>query len=371
MKIIKKFLILFLLNINFVVFSQEFEQEEQDFEQDEQVQESIEQDINQDNIIKEEITEDNTGETVEPEGQEEQEDYFENANLEEDFLNLESEEPDDILDNNKNLEEKDKTKKESEQKQLAFKKFLEKYYPKVFLICEKFFYFMTPQDIAKSLQDISNMINQNPYLYFEFLFKEIEKKLTEQEKIEWKKNSFDLKTLKSIFNNKSLNKWIKNGGGYYKIIADQLAYYNYFIENCYVDLTDNSVDINLPSDYDFYFLYSIEKKDSTKIKLRDYWAKNGVTSVYDFYALCFDFWVKLFLNAILEKNRARASSYLFDLKTLTDKLTGSVYESERRENLKIYEQLFDILKQEKKMNSNKPASSDSKYMQEFEDLWDF
>ena len=47
--------------------------------------------------------------------------------------------------------------------------------------------------------------------------------------------------------------------------------------------------------WDNFSEYDFDGPNNHTMNLKDYWNKHGMTSHHDFYALCFDYWTKLFL----------------------------------------------------------------------------
>lgn len=245
--------------------------------------------------------------------------------------------------------------------------YLSKYFPKVFSVRERFFSKMTPEDIANGLREIIDMISERPWLYLEQLFKQISKNLSSEEKKKWKDAGYDFDALPQKFDDKNVRKWLEAGGGFWEFIVDQFTFYNEFIECAKVDAETNVVFLKKNDfDWEFFSDFKIPKKrelDKSE-SLKDYWIKRGIQIHYEFYALCFDYWAKLFLEAILQKDLDLACRYQLDLKVIMNKLTGSSYESERQDDMKNYRELVEILKQ---LNKNEEKG----YSSSFEELMDF
>ena len=92
-----------------------------------------------------------------------------------------------------------------------------------------------------------------------------------------------------------------------------------------------------------------------------------MTVHYNLYALCFDYWVKLFLEGILNKDLQQSYRYHDDLRIIMERLESSQYESERRENMKTYKDLLELLKQ--KIRPKKSEGGD-KYFGELMEFYD-
>ena len=173
------------------------------------------------------------------------------------------------------------------------------------------------------------------------------------------------------FNDKNLKKSLKNSGGFWEFIADQLCFYSEFIRFAKIKLDDHSVFIENRNRWTSSFF---DKKDDNKVEpLGKYWERNGITVEHYFYALCFDYFGKLFLEGILNQDLKQASRYHSDLKVIMNRLCGTKYEFERKENIKIYEELLDILKKKievlKKDQYGKPENRTDKYRKEMSEFY--
>jgi hypothetical protein len=259
--------------------------------------------------------------------------------------------------------------KRAQQSKQDFTKYISKYFPKVFSVRERFFSKMTPEGIAEGFKEIIDMISEKPWFYVEQLFKQISKILTPEERKKWKESGYDFASLPKKFDEKNVKKWLNSGGGFWDFIADQLCFYNEFLECAKVDPEMNVVFLK-KSEFaweNFSDFKSLEKDDSGKAEsLKEYWAKKGIEIHYEFYALCFDYYVKLFIENILQKNLDLACRYQTDLKVIMNKLMGSDYEAERQDNMKDYRELIEILKHKNKEEEKVFGSA----FEEFIDFWD-
>jgi hypothetical protein len=263
------------------------------------------------------------------------------------------------------LEKRAKNSKEN------FNHYFSKYFPKVFSVRERFFSKMTPEDIAKGIKEIVEMISFKPWDYVDQLFKQVTKVLCEHEKKVWKDAGYDLKALPAKFNNKLVKKWLKKGGGFWEFIVDQLCFYNEFIEFAQVDLDTKTVFLkkrenswDIFSDFKSFECDDIEGSES----LKDYWLKNGVTIYCDFYNLFFLKFKNLFLDAIWNKDYDLSTRYFYDLRAIMNKLNNSIYESKRQEDMKIYKELSELLKQKQKTDEAESGGY-GKYFDEWVDYY--
>ena len=260
----------------------------------------------------------------------------------------------------------DKIEKISNEASQNFQTHISKYFPKVFVAREKFFSNMTPEDISKGLQDVVDMIADTPWIYVEMVFKSIGKSLKKEEQNTWKDKGFNLDYLLKIFKDNNLKKSLKSGLGKWEFIADQLAFYSEFVERARIR-SDGTVFVEEFNYYSSDYFWGRNKKNNCE-KLKDYWNKKGIIVHYNLYALCFDYWVKLFLEGILNKDLSQSYKYYDDLRIIMERLEGSKYESQRRENMKTYKELLELLKQKVRPKKNDGGDKYTNEVMEFYDM---
>lgn len=179
--------------------------------------------------------------------------------------------------------------------------YLAKYYPKVFVIREQFFINMTPDQIADSLQHLVDLFTEKPWFYF----------------------VNESKGFKTTY--------------YWEYILDQLSYMSEFLCKAKVNNNDGTIFLN-DDDPDDFFSWMFEKSPRKKGKngqpLFDHLANKNKTVIYDFYALCFDYLIKLFNEGILLQDIGQAMTYYSELEFVAEKLENSIYEAEYKEHLK-------------------------------------
>ena len=239
------------------------------------------------------------------------------------------------------------TDKVAEKSTQSFDEFLNhfnKYYPKVFLIREKFLTNMTPQDIANTFEKIINTIAYKPHYYIEQLFTAIYKKLNLTEKVAWQNCQYNIEFLETKFKQIDIKKLLINNNNFESFIADQLAFFHEFLKYSKVDPKTKIVY------YERGSRISIEKnriknaKHDAKIDpepLTAYWTKNNIKIHYDFYELCFDYWSRLFLKAICDENLKQANRFHTDLKKIVAILKNDPLINEY---LNKYNELLSLLK---------------------------
>ncbi|MBD3232034.1 hypothetical protein GF322_05260 [Candidatus Dependentiae bacterium] len=250
--------------------------------------------------------------------------------------------------------EKYKLYKERSKKNLQrFEDHLSKYFPKVFLIREKFLENMHAKDIAPALQQIINMLHDKSWMYVEYMFKPLDKVLKKlNEKEEWRKNDYDFEYLNEIFKNQEIKKWLKTGGGFWEFIADQLSFYCDFVDKAEIDLKTGVVffEDDFWQSVELFYMPSCQQQEAESIKLKDYWVKKGIKVHEDLYAFTFDYFAKLFLEAILYQDLILSNRFFNDLRKLVNDCKGSCYEAKYKEYLKTYKELLVKLRQKNMKN---------------------
>ncbi|MCK4651451.1 hypothetical protein KAT08_04740 [Candidatus Babeliales bacterium] len=305
----------------------------------------------------------------------------EDGEFSQDFANLFDMSDGNLKDGLQEKEETYENKFDLKKSQYVFKKFneyIERCFPKVFVIREKFFLNMTPEQIAKALEGVVKMLTFKPWLYLEHMFQQIEKVLSPKELEEWADLKYNINYLLNYAKKNNLDfvnfkKWLKSGGGFWEFIADQLSLYNNFIERCVVDLKDGVIFLEKDFCNDrFGFSFNEKKKNKkNEIRLKDYWEQKDIKSHHDLYALCFDYWGKLFLEAILIQDLRLAFRYYESLKKIMDKLRDTVYESERLEDIKRYKELLDILKRRECSDWNMESEDEDEDDKLFNEFFEF
>jgi len=215
--------------------------------------------------------------------------------------------------------------------------YLNKYYPKVFVVRECFFSKMKYQEVADCLQNIVDIFTQKPWFYVKNSEKDC------------------------------------NVGLHWEYILDQLGFFSEYIEKSNVDLKSKEVVFfETPSfgfgntGYSSAFLTTREKDGSYK-SLKKVWKEKGIQVHHHFYALCFDYVIKMFNEGIKTKDWTQTNWYYYELRKVFDKLVGTVYEAEYHDHLKTAKDLYDRLKE--KLNLNKPDSSSGSNSDDSK-LWD-
>ncbi len=214
------------------------------------------------------------------------------------------------------ISNKDQAKVMADQQRIKrlhfYNDYLACYYPKAFVITYQIFQQMDPEGIEEALRVLVDVLTQKTWFYF--------------------------------FNKPQGFKVIH----FWEFIVDQLTIIHDFLSHACVNIANKKVFI--PTDDDFFVLsmlmLSSKARQSRNRKLLiDYLTGPGKTVIYEFYALCFDFVIKLFNEGILLQNLGQAMIYLSELEYLVERLRGSSFEAVYQEAVKTAQELLDLLKQ--------------------------
>jgi len=201
---------------------------------------------------------------------------------------------------------------------------------------------------------------------FRVLYKPIIKKLKTDEREEWKKLEFDLNFLVKDFKNRRLQKILKNGGGFWEFILEQLKFYKKFIELAKVDRKTGKIYFRERSQNPMDLwgtLIALMSNKNNSNKLKDYWERQGETVHHDLYALYFDYSAKMFLEGIRFFDLDQAYNYLYNLRELSNNLQTTKYASEYDKHLKKYNELYNHLKQRLNGNEDDFKNKFSEYLE--------
>ncbi len=203
-----------------------------------------------------------------------------------------------------------------------YKNYLAKYYPKVFVMCRDYFIGMTAKDFEKSLGSVVDLITREPWFYFV---------------------------------NRSQGFKITR---YWELIADQLSWINEFMRTAWYDPTTGRISMPTDDDDDDFLRAFLATGSLRQVKkneyLDEYLIATGSAVVYDFYALCFDYMIKLFNEALLMGDDNLATRYLTDIEFVIGKLQHSIYEAEYQEHTTTAKELIELLKQRNVSNQDSP-----------------
>jgi hypothetical protein len=156
---------------------------------------------------------------------------------------------------------------------------------------------------------------------------------------------------------------------YWELITDQLSWLSEFMRTAYCDSTTTKIYLPTEQDEeDFWkallassFQHAKNSSQPVKKKLDEYLVAHNMMVFYAFYALTFDYWIKLFNEAILTKSVKVATYYLDQLEYAleqlmrrpqtptseyaAEKLQHSTYEADYQEHISTAKAVLEMLKQ--------------------------
>jgi hypothetical protein len=207
----------------------------------------------------------------------------------------------------------------SEEKSNFYQEYIAKYYPKAYVIQEKFLK-MTVDQVATALNDVNYVFVKDPWFYFQ--------------------NT--PKGFRLVY--------------FWEYIIDQLSILHNFLVNARVDKKTKKVFLpNNKSRYNFWSNFSSFAADKNSTQLADYLKENFVKVYADFYALSYDYHVKMFNEGILLKKMPQANRYINELEYISEKLNGTPREADYTEATGFCKEVLAILK--KKMGYDNYVSA--------------
>lgn len=217
--------------------------------------------------------------------------------------------------------------KEEEERKRFYTEYLEKYYPKVFVIRRQFFSHMTIDQVIPALQEIIEIFTEKPWFYFTN-----------------KKEEFVIVR-------------------YWEYIVDQLSFISDFFRKTYIDPLDNKIiSPDQISRYGSPYMMNRALSKANRPILKSFFSvlnDRQKRVVHQFYALCFDYLIKLFNEGILLKDSRLANRFLQDLNFVADKLQGSEFEADYQEVLKTCKELLKILEHKYGLDAYEDLDDDS------------
>ena len=207
------------------------------------------------------------------------------------------------------FDENDESSGEHDKKASDFyQDYILQYYPKVFVI-RNLFECMVVEDVERALNDITLLFARQPWLYFVNASSQLKVPM------------------------------------YWEYIVDQCSFMNDFLQKARVDMTTKKI-IYPKSTLNRNFMpgNKLAASASQTKNLYLYLKTTAKGCIYDFYALCFDYLIKLFNEGILLKNSKQVQRYLYELEFVVERLRGSRYESDYHEVVRICKELMNKLK---------------------------
>lgn len=194
---------------------------------------------------------------------------------------------------------------------LFYQQYLSQYYPKVYVI-RSIFEHMKPEAMAQGLTDVVAVFSDRTWFYF-------------------------------MDTNKHFNP-----ANYWEYVIDQCALLSEFFKEARVDVETKEVFSNEVERW-----RSPHRADGSQRKTKNlylYLKEFHKQPIADFYALCFDYVLKLFNEGIMLKDSKQAQKYQEELEYIIAKLRNTIYEAEYQESMKTCKELMEILKEKLSIN---------------------
>jgi hypothetical protein len=190
-----------------------------------------------------------------------------------------------------------------------YNEYIAKYYPKAYVICQKLFK-MELEGIPEAINDLIYVKTKEPWFYFQD----------------------SPKGFKLIY--------------YWEYIIDQCAIIHEFLSRIRVDLKTKKLIIpSQTTSFNFWSSHSnLSNSNVNTLTLADYLKKKHVTVYADFCAFCFDYLVKMFNEGILLKDANKASSYLYEIEYMFEKLQNTPREGDYEKSTNVCKQVYEILR---------------------------
>jgi hypothetical protein len=192
-----------------------------------------------------------------------------------------------------------------------YQHYLSQYYPKVYVI-RSMFEHMKPEVMAQSLTDVVAVFSDRTWFYF-------------------------------MDTNKHFNP-----ANYWEYVIDQCALLSEFFKEARIDVETKEVFANKVERW-----HSTHRADGSQRKTKNlylYLKEYHKQSIADFYALCFDYVLKLFNEGIMLKDSKQAQKYQAELEYIIAKLRNTIYEPEYQQSMKTCKELIEILKEKLSVN---------------------
>lgn len=188
--------------------------------------------------------------------------------------------------------------------------YIQRYYPKAFVIRESFFVGHKPVEIAGELKAFTDLVIEEPWFY-----------------ISNKKEGFSL-----IY--------------YWEFFLDQCSLIHSFLKKAYINAFDGLVYVPRGAAASFLYEQSYEENFMPLESLSDCLKRDYNDIFGEFYALSFDYAIKFFNEGILHKNMPQAERYYRDLQIIIEHLTQTPYEEQYHEAMQKVHDLLSLLRRQ-------------------------
>ncbi len=221
---------------------------------------------------------------------------------------------------------KEAIEKQEQQKNKSFySEYLARYYPRAMVIRNRFFTYAQPDQVLAALRDFCDLLADEPWFYFS--------------------NTPDGIVISR----------------YWEYIIGQCNLISEYLEHAHVDLATQKVFLpktasKSPASY--WFLPKRTPVNQSSKPFFSYLNDEQKVVIHEFYALIFDYTIKLFNKAILFEECSLAYDYLRALHIANVKLCNSIFESKYLKALNTSRALLSLLEQKIARNEPDDESDD-------------
>lgn len=197
--------------------------------------------------------------------------------------------------------------------------YLARYYPRAMVIRNNFFTYAQPDQVLSALRDFCDLLADEPWFYF---------------------------------SNKPDGIVVSR---YWVHIVDQCSLISEFLKKAHVDLATQKVFLPKSVERASFWSWGNFNRAPASQTSKSFFASlndEQMVVIYEFYALVFDYLIKLFNKAILFQEISDARYYLYELNFANNKLRGSIFEAKYLQVMKTCKELLMLLDQ--KIAKNDP-----------------
>lgn len=189
-----------------------------------------------------------------------------------------------------------------------YREYIEKYYPRAYVIQEKFMK-MKVGDLAAAINDIVYVFTKQPWFYFQNTPKDF----------------------RLIY--------------FWEYVIDQLAILHDFLVNARLNKKTKEIFwSNNKSTYNYWSNFASSVEDDNSDAISDYLKENHIHAYSDFYALAFDYHVKMFNEGIFLNDMIKVNRYMGELEYILEKLKNTPREANYELHVKICKEVLAILR---------------------------
>lgn len=210
-----------------------------------------------------------------------------------------------------------------------YSSYVQHYYPKALAIRDYFFSGQEPHVVAGRLKTIIDLIAHEPWFY-----------------VANKPDGFSLMY-------------------YWEFFLDQCSLLHAYVRKAFISGVDGRVYIPRNTGFSFLGGTEFDAFDNMPLEPLNVFIKREYPDIYgQFYALCFDYAVKLFNEGVLAKDIGKAERFYKDIETIVPLLATTPYEELYQESYKKVRDLLQLLQrklgQDKEQMVRELLDADSK-----------